>query len=74
MDFSLPNILPYDIYTKLYNANIVKSLRCCHLDVRSCSFIGTVPGEYAPNVAVQGDMGWKPTEVELLKSLNNQWL
>ena len=34
-------------------------------------YLGT--GKYTPNVAVQGDMGWKPIIIDQWKSVFNHW-
>ena len=77
--------LPYEVYTKLYNACVTsvisygaavwgtKQFSCInavhHRAMRF--FLGT--GKYTPNVAVQGEMGWKPIIIDQWKSICNHW-
>lgn len=77
--------LPYDVYTKLYNAYVVpvisygaavwgmKSFSCINaVHHRAMRFyLGT--GKYTPNAAVQGEMGWKPILHEQWKVICSHW-
>ena len=71
--------MPYECYTKLYDALVDSVIQygSAVWGYRSFSTINTVQnracryflgvGRYAPNVAVQGDMGWRVSE-------HRQWL
>ena len=77
--------LPYEVYTKLYNACVIpvisygaaiwgtkqfSSINAVHNRAMRF-FLGT--GKYTPNVAVQGEMGWKPINIDQWKAICNHW-
>ena len=76
--------MPYDIYTKLFDAMIwpVISYGAAVWGTRKYScidavqmkaqrfFLGT--GKYTPSDAVAGDMGWVPTFIKQYKSICNE--
>ena len=39
---------------------------------RACRYFITVE-KYTPNIAVQGDMGWLPTQMKIWKSMGKCW-
>ena len=73
--------MPYDVYTKLYDAMVwpVVSYGASIWGVKSFSFFNAVQNhamrffigtrKYTPTAAVSGDMGWKPAFVKQWKSI-----
>ena len=77
--------MPYTCYTKCYDATVqsivdysaalwgTKSVTCINaVQNRACRyFLGL--GRYAPNVAVNGDMGWTTLEHRHWLSITRRW-
>jgi len=77
--------MPFNCYTKLYDALVdsiinygaaiwgVREFSCISsVQHRACRFFLGV-GRYAPNAAVQGDMGWKPPTQRQWICVMRQW-
>ena len=77
--------MPYDCFTKCYNATVqatidysaavwgTKSVSCVNaIQNRACRyFLGL--GRYAPNAAVNGDMGWPAPEHKQWVCVTRRW-
>ena len=77
--------LPYDVFTQLYNSAVWPVVeygasiwgtadRSCieAVQMRACRYFLGV-GRYTPNAAVNGEMGWKPTQVRVYNSVCRTW-
>ena len=56
---------------KIFGGAVKQSFIEAVLNRASHYFLGV--GKYTPNLAVQGDMGWVPTQVKQWKSLGRLW-
>ena len=77
--------LPFKCYTKLYDSLVWpiieygasiwgNTTRSCIVAVQNrASRYHLGVGKYTPNLAVQGDIGWVPTQVRQWKSLGRLW-
>ena len=77
--------MPFDVYTKLYDTIVwpiisygaaiwgtkeYSTINAVHH--RACRFFLGI-GKYAPNAAINGDMGWIPPSVRQWKTVLNHW-
>ena len=77
--------MPFDVFTKLYDTMAWPIISCgaALRGTRDFSSINAVQnracrfylglGKYAPNIAVNGDMGWLPPIVKQWKYVLNHW-
>ena len=77
--------LPYKCYTKLYDSLVwpiieygasiwgTTNRSCIDAVQNRASRYHLGVGKYTPNLAVQGDIGWLPTQVRQWKSLGRLW-